>query len=99
LDATIHKTIALPPGWAEVVEVDDALDALLARLIDREAPLDVGLAIAEELPAVPSLPAAAEAAEAADAALADAGLSTDGAWRGQPAPEGALGAASAAQDP
>ncbi len=79
LTRTAPKTVDLPPGWAEVVEVDDALDALLARFIDREAPLHVDLARADALPHVPDLPAAVEAEAAADAVLAEAGVATDAA--------------------
>lgn len=57
-------TLELPPGWAEFVEVDEALDALLDRLASAPAP-------APAAPPVPRhVPAAVDADDPAEAALA-----------------------------
>lgn len=52
----IDRTHQLPPGWSEFVEVDDAIDALLARIATGEATSRAAQPYAAP-PAVPALPA------------------------------------------
>lgn len=54
---TVERRVELPPGWSELVEVDDAIDALLERLVRHEANPDLVAPARAPLPEVPPLPA------------------------------------------
>ena len=41
----VERTLELPAGWSEHVEVEEEIDALLARLIKPEPPLEVTVAV------------------------------------------------------
>ena len=53
----VERRIDLPPGWAEHVEVDEEIDALLARLIHADPPVEATFAARAEIAPVPPLPA------------------------------------------
>jgi hypothetical protein len=53
----VDRRIELEPGWSELVEVDDAIDALLERLVRVDAPLDVVASSRVPVRDVPPLPA------------------------------------------
>ncbi len=69
-----ERTLELPSGWAEFVELDVSIDALLARAVVRDAPLDVDLREHTRIPVVPDLDLAVLASDPSAAVRAQGDL-------------------------
>jgi hypothetical protein len=64
-----ERTLQLPTGWAEFVEVDESIDALLARAVVRDVPLEVAVREHTHLPEVPELAPAIRSEHPAEAVV------------------------------
>jgi len=71
----VEQRLELPVGWAEFVEVDEEIDALLARLVTRAPALDAAVsAQATSVPDVPDVDAAVVADDPTASVAQDAGV-------------------------